>query len=449
MKYCDNCGAQLEDDATFCDECGTSQEGRKFQKKASEKRNKKKRNKRPLIILCIILLLCIIGGGVYYFVIKENKPKEEPITEQTKELTTEQTEKPVTEQTKELEEQEEEEKTLKDRIAWENNEEIVTAFQERNLPGYIDKKIGEAIKAVDENAEWKAGEENDIPYLYVSYSEASVKQDVVFSYAEKEGMKIEEYYQNEILQDESAMKDFCERIFKKSEEELEKSNVEFVGKLDQQYEAEGLEYPAIITVGNQNGNMTDVNINVLDGTYDITYYGMITSNSIIQISLDGGEKVNLMWEDETTFNVFPADGFSDESVRLVRLLCESLNHVTYRAVGTQKQSNIKAVQPPSGTYWDGDATPEFANYYMEVSNVTDKGFDFVIYGKNPQNDGYGVVFMPHTAEYTDTYTAVYYGQEHTLTFQWQELGYMTVTGFEEWIPSGSSALYNTAYLGVS
>ena len=45
MKYCENCGAQLENDATFCDECGTSQGVQKFQKKDSEKPNKKKRNK--------------------------------------------------------------------------------------------------------------------------------------------------------------------------------------------------------------------------------------------------------------------------------------------------------------------------------------------------------------------------------------------------------------------
>lgn len=116
---------------------------------------------------------------------------------------------------------------------------------------------------------------------------------------------------------------------------------------------------------------------------------------------------------------------------------------------TKQQSEIKVTPSPGGIYWEGDVPPEYAGYYVEISNVTDKSFDFVIYGKNSQDNDYGVVFKLHTAEYKDSYTAVCDGKEYTLTFQWQEPGYMTVTGFEEWIPEESSPLYNTDYLGVS
>lgn len=339
MKYCDNCGAQLQEDAIFCDACGAKQELQGVRKYTPEQLPRKRRNKAPIILVCTLVILGLAGAGVYY---------------------------------------------------WVNHSDRVGVVADK-----------------EEEEEKPAGEEQE-------------KEE-----SEKEVPKEE------------------------AKEETSDGNVAFIGKLDQSYQAEGLGYDTVITVSNQKGNTVDVNIDISDGLYDTTYYGTITADSTIQISLDGGEKVNLMWQNETMLHAVPADGFTDDSIRMMRMLCESLNNTTYKIAEETQAAPVKAVQPPEGTYWEGDAPPHYANYYVEVSNVTDEGFDFIIYARNSEEEECSVVFRPHTAVYTDTYTAVYYGQEYTLTFRWQELGYMTVEGFEERIPSGSSPLYNNAYLGVS
>lgn len=335
MKYCENCGAQIEDDAVFCDECGEEQ---------SHVETEIPKQKKTAAVKVIIIILCVLAAGaagfcIYYFNFRDSRPKAATETAAEKEP-----------------------QSLEDAAGQGENEDEIEVPEE-------------------------------------------------------------------------------------AEEESEPEQLKFIGLLDQTYKIEDNTYPAEITISNQNGNTVDVNINISDGIYDLTYYGMITSGSIIQISLDGGERINLMWDNETTFRAAPADGFSDDSIRMMRMLCECLNNKTYSAV--QEQKSVQAVQPPSGKYWQGDTPPAYADYYVEVSNVTSDGFDFVIYGLQGGEGNYDVVFMPHTAVYTDTYTAVYYGQQYTLTFNWQEIGYLTVEGFEEWIPSGSLPLYNNSYLGVS
>lgn len=426
MKFCENCGAQLEDDATFCEECGTKQ--------SQNEEKPPEHKKMPVIIIICILLICAGGIFAYYYTNHSKENKSQTVTNENI--------------------GQEETQTLKDSIQWEADEEEIDTFKTQSLSDYPERKIGEAIEAVGEEVQWKNGELDNDKYFLCTFSVEEDDIALVFDDSKDSKVKIAEYFKNEQMQDDTQIKEFCEGTFVQSpedtddaEETEQSGNLEFIGMLDQTYKIQDNTYPAEITFSNQEGNTVDVNINISDGIYDITYYGMITSDYIVQISLDGGERINFMWDDAKTFQAVPADGFTDDSIRMMQMMCECLDNKTYTA--KEEQENIQVVQPPDGKYWEGDTPPAYANYYVELSNVTEDGFDFVIYGLKSDTQDYDVVFMPHTAVYTDTYTAVYYGEQYTLTFNWQEMGYLTVEGFEEWIPSGSAPLYNNAYLGVS
>lgn len=101
-----------------------------------------------------------------------------------------------------------------------------------------------------------------------------------------------------------------------------------------------------------------------------------------------------------------------------------------------------------GSYWEGEKSPYGAMYYIKISNCTSEGFDFEIFCRSDMEEAFNTVFKYHTAVYTSSNSAVYDGQNYTLTFRWTEQGYLSVDGFAEWIPS-DDILYNNDYLGVS
>lgn len=104
----------------------------------------------------------------------------------------------------------------------------------------------------------------------------------------------------------------------------------------------------------------------------------------------------------------------------------------------------------SGIFWEQDKAPSYARYYIKISNVTSTSFDFEIFGRDSETpgDSYRTVFKYNKATYIDGNTAVFKGKQYTLTFQCYDPGYVTISGFSEWIPDGST-LYNNVYLGVS
>lgn len=129
-------------------------------------------------------------------------------------------------------------------------------------------------------------------------------------------------------------------------------------------------------------------------------------------------------------------------------MCECLNNKTYKTVSDTNAPQTANVTIASVTFWQQDTTPEFAMHYIEISNVTSTGFDFEIFGREAYGEYFGTVFMHHTATYIDGNTAVFKGEQYTLTFQCYDPGYIIISGFSEWIPDGST-LYNNQYLGVS
>lgn len=130
MKFCEECGAQLDDEAVFCEECGTRVE--LVQDKltsVSEKPIKTKNSKKPFVIIALVLMCVAAGVGFMIWTgkIGNSKPKssetnlassdesttedstteskteeqttEESTIESTTEPTTESTTEAITEQT--------------------------------------------------------------------------------------------------------------------------------------------------------------------------------------------------------------------------------------------------------------------------------------------------------------------------------------------------------------
>lgn len=102
MKFCDECGAKLEDAAEFCEECGTKVE-----------RVNAPKNKKAIVVImivCILVLIIVVvlilhtqnSNNKNCIVLDDNVTTEEPTTEEstTEESTTEEptTEEPTTEE---------------------------------------------------------------------------------------------------------------------------------------------------------------------------------------------------------------------------------------------------------------------------------------------------------------------------------------------------------------
>lgn len=76
FKYCDKCGAKNRDGARFCNNCGSSLEYKKHNKKI------------PIIISILFLLLILVLGGGFFYVennkkVEQNEAKNEKIKANT------------------------------------------------------------------------------------------------------------------------------------------------------------------------------------------------------------------------------------------------------------------------------------------------------------------------------------------------------------------------------
>lgn len=210
----------------------------------------------------------------------------------------------------------------------------------------------------------------------------------------------------------------------------------------------------------QTGNFPGGHMNLCSGQEGI--YSFYAQMGYVEIS-------KLIWEggkgDITTETVYTNDtnDFVDEDydALLQTFELEQLEITEISGTGssgTGEQENPEVPESESmaeevlpvveGSYWEGDKSPTGALYYIEISNGTSEGFDFEIFGRDNMDDAFTTVFKHHTAVYNSANSAVYDGQNYTLTFRWTEQGYLSVDGFTERIPA-ADILYNNDYLGVS
>lgn len=211
----------------------------------------------------------------------------------------------------------------------------------------------------------------------------------------------------------------------------------------------------------QVGNFPGGHMNLCSGQEGIySFYAQMGYVEIVKLIWEGGKG------DITTETVYTNDtnDFVDEDydALLQTFELEQLKMTEFssqESSGTDEQENPEIPESESmaeyevlpvveGSYWEGDKSPTGALYYIKISNGTSEGFDFEIFGRDNMDDSFITVFKYHTAVYTSSNSAVYNGQNYTLTFRWTEQGYLSVDGFTERIPA-DDVLYNNDYLGVS
>ena len=77
MKHCVNCGAELADEAKFCNKCGSNQEMAQQSSHGGLSQDgnvkPKKKSRGPLIAIIIIALILILGAGAVFFYLKKEQ----------------------------------------------------------------------------------------------------------------------------------------------------------------------------------------------------------------------------------------------------------------------------------------------------------------------------------------------------------------------------------------
>lgn len=135
----------------------------------------------------------------------------------------------------------------------------------------------------------------------------------------------------------------------------------FKGNLNATYK--NSEWKSKITFKKINTKKVSVKV-VVNGTNQGSYRGTIASGNTIKMKLDGGETINLKWKSKSSFTAKPTKGFSNESIQMVRLLCNSLNNTKYTQV---KKSNT--------VYYASYAGDEYSNASVKL-----KGNKLVVKG---------------------------------------------------------------------
>lgn len=143
----------------------------------------------------------------------------------------------------------------------------------------------------------------------------------------------------------------------------------FKGNLNATYKNSGQN--SKITIKKINSKQVSIKI-VLDNNREQgTWKGKAISKDTIQFILDGGEKIKLKWKDKNHFTAKKTkNGFSNESVQLVRRLCMSLNEVKYTKV--KKSSTV---------YYGASHTKGKDEFGLgAVSKITFKGNKMIVKG---------------------------------------------------------------------
>lgn len=265
MKWCGECGAQMEDHQVYCSECGARQVGTEKENHSENTVNRppvrrKKGNMIPVLAILIIGMGVIIG---MIFLQKQNTlPNGNKENQESK--------------------------------------EAMASVTEAGTPEEISKT--DAEDETQENTEGESktdSESNKEPKSMINTEKATEN-------AESEKRKEEA----------------------KKENEKKFSKYDFILKYSTEYFCLDPDVNALITVTPVSANSLKIDI-VFPDSYEFEYYGTVIDRTSVDFTLDAGEKIHMIWSDEYNFEVYPEDGFEDESIQLVRILCEALNYQKY------------------------------------------------------------------------------------------------------------------------
>lgn len=204
-KFCDNCGAKLEQNAEFCNECGTKAENNQLQVKPIKTQEKNK----VMVLLIIVLVLVFLAGVVVYVlysgVFRSSKIEKEQM-QLTEEVTPEETsEEDILE--------EPEETTLKESLEWNESSEDIEAFKELSLSAFPELSIEEALKDDYSVISWKYACNDETKYLMCNYFFEKNDCTIIFYKDIYDSLNVAEYYIKGKLQEKELVKEALKKIF--------------------------------------------------------------------------------------------------------------------------------------------------------------------------------------------------------------------------------------------
>lgn len=203
-----------------------------------------------------------------------------------------------------------------------------------------------------------------------------------------------------------------------------------------------------ITVSPIDDKQVKVDMNLAQTAQELSYIGEIISPTMAEILLNGGDRVDLVWSDQSHLKAVPVNGyFSEENLSDMKLLCESLNNKPYTAtadaVGNQPDPSAVAVNmPANGAYYNSTNGGLPNTCDIRVYKSDDLSFKFSIWehidaqGK-PSNK---ILLSENTAFFEDKNdtTAVYQGEDYTITFDCSKFRQIKVSGFDEALKLGDT-----------
>ncbi|MCI6733162.1 MAG: hypothetical protein MR487_12745 [Lachnospiraceae bacterium] len=265
MKWCGECGAQLEDHQVYCSECGARQVGAEKENNPENTVNRppvrrKKGNMIPALTILIIGMSVIIG---MIFLQKQN----------------------------------------------------AVSFGNQDSQGSKEEMAAVEGTGTPEESS-KADAENETP----KNTEGESKTD-------EESNKEPESMTNTEKATENA-ESLKRKEEAKKENEKKLSKYDFILKYSTEYFCLDPDVNALITVTPVSENSLKIDI-VFPDSYEFEYYGTVIDRTSVDFTLDAGETIHMIWSDEYNFEVYPEDGFEDESIQLVRILCTALNYQKY------------------------------------------------------------------------------------------------------------------------
>ena len=262
MKWCRECGAQMEDDQKYCSECGAGQveteaeiDRENIVNRPSGER--KKRNIPPVLIILLIGMV-IITGVIFLLEYKSNGSGGRGSKESV--------------------------------ISAVSTEEKETSTQSQKAD---DKNETEEEKEVESEADQETESTDN--------TEKVVKETEAISSMEK--------------------------TTQATEQELPEEDG-FILKYSREFFCLDSDVNALITVTPVGEKEVKIDI-VFPDSYEFEFYGEVINKTSVVFTLDAGEKIHMIWSDEYDFEVYPDDGFKDESIQMVLVLCEALNYKKY------------------------------------------------------------------------------------------------------------------------
>lgn len=410
MKYCDNCGAELQDDVNFCDECGNVQNEISISDSDDKqsKQTPKKSKKTPIIIATIIVMILIFGGICILILNQKN----------TTDIDTEN----VTEEIVDVIEEEiveEIDTSLLGTITWEYNSEKIQEIKSYNLIGYQAVTINQAFESYNVKS-WSYGLDENIEYLLVEYEENSNTYTLIINATL---LKVEEIYIDDVILDDVDSDELINSIF-----DVE---ISFIGKSGS-YSTVG----ATLNIVIEDEIVTSA---ILVDYYEEALVGKIVSSTEADVYLESGEVIRYTWLDEDTVVSNPVDGFSQETINMIRTVCEALNGTVFtydsNTLSENENADFVAIYMPTiGTYyntWDS-AIPD--TYELVIHSTTNNSFIFSVTEDINSNGEmvFNVIIDKGVAEFdnAEDWYAYYKDDTYDIQFDCSYEGDIYVAGYE-------------------